>query len=119
MSSTFILKGVHQEVDPTTPARPPTVEDLVAHFALRRRAATREFLAGTAIAAARRVRLVLLTAAEVTALVDDDPVCEVVLRVVGEDLTAACTCGAVAPDDACRHAVAAAHALWVHRRPEG
>ena len=97
---------------------PTSVEELVARFELRRRAVTRDFLAGTALAADGRVRLLLVTAVEVTALVHDDPSREVALRVDGGDLTATCTCGAAPPHDACRHAVAAAHALWVHLRED-
>lgn len=97
---------------------PATIEELVARFELRRRAVTRDFLAGTALAVDGRVRLLLVTADEVTAFVDDDPSREVVLRVDGGDLTGTCTCGAAPPHDACRHAVAAAHALWVHLRQD-
>ena len=96
-----------------------TLEELVARFALRRRAPTVEFLVGVRLAKSGHVALAEVTSVQLKALVSDpDPIEVTLFADEAAGLSGRCACGATM-DDVCRHQVAAAHALWARSLADG
>ena len=92
-----------------------TVADLVARFALRRRAPSETFHAGVRLARAGKARVTRVTNVEVAAIVSDpDPLGVILYADDNDDLSGRCDCGASGVS-VCSHQVAAAHALWAER----
>ena len=89
-----------------------TVVQLVARFALRRQASSNEFMAGVWLVSAGAVRVRHMSARLLQAVVRDGTPQAVSLVADGEMLVGECSCGC-APEEVCRHQVAAAHAAWL------
>jgi len=89
----------------------PSVTTLVSRFALRGRADKGAYDAGTQLAESGAVRMHKVTEGVMSSTVHDREEFHVELRVDRGQLTSSCS--GHGSRSVCRHAVAAAHALWL------
>lgn len=93
------------------PQPDPSIVELVTRYALRSKADKLTYDLGTRLAEQGAVRIHTLTSDHARVTVNEGVACTVDLRVEGRDITAVCSVGCSLR--VCRHAVAAAHALWL------
>jgi uncharacterized Zn finger protein len=94
-----------------------TLSELIARFALRRRANSAEFMAGIWLVRQGAVYVRSASSRVLHAVVRDGASQTVSIIARGEDLHGDCSCS-TGSGQVCRHQVAAAHAYWLQQSRE-